>query len=566
MSLRRWIWVMLSGVAAVAVLPATPASAHAVLEETVPATGTAVAEAPGEVRLRFSEPVSVSLGGIRVLDDGGQRVDRGKVDKSDDGKTLIAPVKRLADGTYVVAWRVISTDSHSIRGGFSFRVGDAVAGDDRALIQDALKSEGGSGDVTGILYGAARFGAFAGLTVLVGGAAFLILFWAGGVRSRRARSILWAAWAAAAASTALGIVLQGPYSAGLPLTDGFKPSLIADVLDTRFGTVWGVRLLLLLAVVPLLRAVGPRRERLPGWWAPAGGVLAIALLLTPGVSGHAATGTLIPLALAADVVHLASIAVWLGGLVMLSVACLPERDVAVMRVTCPRFSKMAFVAVGLILTTGTFQSWRQIQELDALTSTAYGKLVLLKLALFAGIIGVAYLSRGLVRGRLRAPGAVPAPAGPGAMRADPDAETAGRLRRSVFFEVALAAVVLMVTSALVQSVPGREALAKPFATLIETDEMLVDVTIEPARVGLNDIHLYTLNPDGAVMEVPQLEASLTLPAQDIGPLQVTLSRITGDHYSAYGQEISIPGEWRLDLIARPSEFDQFRASTTFEVR
>ncbi len=571
MSPRRWagigLGILLGIVVAVVVLPAAPASAHAVLQETVPGSGGSVPTSPGEVTLRYSEPVSVSLGGVRVIDRDGQRVDAGKVGHSGDGKTLSVPLKDLDDGVYIVSWRVISTDSHPIKGAFTFRVGDAAAGDDRALILDALSSEGGGDDLTGGLYAVARFGAFAGLTVLVGGAAFLAVCWRRGASSARARKVAWGAWGATLISTVMGIVAQGPYAAGLPLADGLKPSLIADVLDTRFGTVWALRIVLLLTAVPLLAVIGPACQKLPRWWVPAGAVLGLGLLLTPGLAGHAATGEMVPLAIVSDVVHLGAIAFWLGGLTMLCAALLPERDVPVMRVALPLFSKLAFVAVALILASGTFQSWRQIRELDALTSTTYGKLVFTKLALFAGIIGLAYLSRQVVRGRLRAPVAVTAQvAGPGAMLAVPDAEAATRLRRSVFGEVALAAVVLAVTSMLVNTVPGREALAKPFATLIETEDLLVDVTIEPARTGPNDIHLYTLDANGVVKEVPELEATLSLPAQDLGPLPVKLTRITGDHFSVYGQDIPIPGEWRLDVIARPTEFDQIRASTTFQVR
>ncbi|MGH9034894.1 MAG: copper resistance CopC family protein, partial [Acidimicrobiia bacterium] len=111
MRLRRLLVVVLAGVVLVA-LPAPPAAAHAVLVETNPAAATLLEAAPEAVTLRFNEPVSVSLGGVRVLDEEGKLVDAGRVRRSGDGTTLTVPLPDVADGAYVVAWRVVSADSH----------------------------------------------------------------------------------------------------------------------------------------------------------------------------------------------------------------------------------------------------------------------------------------------------------------------------------------------------------------------------------------------------------------------------------------------------------------------
>src|SRR5690606_5841208 len=81
--------------------PAGIASAHAVLDEIVPADGQTVDRAPSEVTLRFSEPVSLTGGNARVLNDAGDVVS-GEADVVDTTVTVRLPGD-LDDGTYVVA-------------------------------------------------------------------------------------------------------------------------------------------------------------------------------------------------------------------------------------------------------------------------------------------------------------------------------------------------------------------------------------------------------------------------------------------------------------------------------
>ena len=236
----------------VALGPAPPAAAHAVLLETSPAAGTVLDQAPEEVTLRFNEPVSVSLGGIRILDEAGGSVDAARARGSGDGTTLTVALPELPDGAYVVAWRVVSADSHPVRGAFVFRIGEAGDGNEEALLSRLLGSEPGGSWLVGGLLAFVRFAAFAGLSVLVGAVAFVAVIWRDGANSPRVRRLAAGAWAVAFVATLGGIVLQGPYVAGLPLADGVRPSVLADLLSTRFGQVWSARAVLLLAGLPLL--------------------------------------------------------------------------------------------------------------------------------------------------------------------------------------------------------------------------------------------------------------------------------------------------------------------------
>ena len=100
------------------------AGAHAVLERAEPAAGAVVRAAPAEVQLLFSEAVEPAFSRIQVLDQAGRRADAGKAAVDPRNKRLlrVALQPRLAPGTYRVAWRVVSVDTHVVQGSYSFVV------------------------------------------------------------------------------------------------------------------------------------------------------------------------------------------------------------------------------------------------------------------------------------------------------------------------------------------------------------------------------------------------------------------------------------------------------------
>src|SRR5690349_6651747 len=104
------------------VLTAGPASAHANLLATSPGDGAHLDAAPPIVSLTFSEPISASLGAVKVFDQNAHRVDNGNV-VARDATVTVGLESGVGDGAYTVTWRVISADSHPVRGAFTFTVG-----------------------------------------------------------------------------------------------------------------------------------------------------------------------------------------------------------------------------------------------------------------------------------------------------------------------------------------------------------------------------------------------------------------------------------------------------------
>ncbi|MGY8664881.1 copper resistance CopC family protein [Bradyrhizobium sp. UFLA05-109] len=97
------------------------ATAHAFLDHAEPRVGNKVASPPHEVTLWFTQKLEAAFSSISVTGPSGQRVDAGKAHVS--GNQMSVPLKSGGAGTYRVNWRVLSVDTHTTDGSFTFQVG-----------------------------------------------------------------------------------------------------------------------------------------------------------------------------------------------------------------------------------------------------------------------------------------------------------------------------------------------------------------------------------------------------------------------------------------------------------
>lgn len=126
--------------------------------------------------------------------------------------------------------------------------------------------------------------------------------------------------------------------------------------------------------------------------------------------------------------------------------------------------------------------------------------------------------------------------------------TAAPLLRSLRTEIGVAAVVVALTTALVVEPPARVALAQPFASTVTEGDTMLQLSVSPARPGPNDVHLYFFTGDGrgpAAVDAVEIEASsATIPAR-----RLRITPVTPDHVSAYGASFTAPGTWKLTVTA-----------------
>ena len=97
------------------------ASAHALLDHAEPRVGNKVNAAPREVTLWFTQKLEPAFSTITVTNAAGQRVDTGKTRVS--GNQMAISLRAGGAGTYHVTWRVLSVDTHTTDGNFTFQVG-----------------------------------------------------------------------------------------------------------------------------------------------------------------------------------------------------------------------------------------------------------------------------------------------------------------------------------------------------------------------------------------------------------------------------------------------------------
>ena len=607
---RRLLALSALVVALVALL-ATPASAHASLLSTDPSNGGVYDTPPKAVILRFNEGVEVSLGGVRVYSSDRSRVVTGEPEHPNGQQSVVSTsLPKLDAGTYVVTWRVISADSHPVEGAYTFQVGSkaTLSGKSAKGLSASLLATTGGSRTVGVVYGIDRAVLFAGLALLIGGVVFLAVVWARGRDDRRARWLVWSGWIAVAVTTVLGVMLEGVYGAGLPLGDAFHTTLIRDVLDTRYGHVALVRLGLLVLAIPLLRILVRRPAAdhpLRAWWKVSALVVGAGLAVTPGIAGHAGTGIQTGLAIPADLVHVAGMACWLGGLVMLCVAVLPRRDVDELRAVLPRYSALALGAIVALVASGAYQAWRQVGSIDALKSTDYGRLLIAKLVAFAALIVAAAFSREVLNRRFRdlppdddepdelvpADDAVLVSAGAGVAGGarlggdgvppptggydgvdldwDDDAEDEAemaRLRRSVWVEIAIAVVILAITAMLVNAAPARAQSTAPVSLTLKSRQVWVYADIVPGAAGPNDMHFTALPTGGGPATITGMTVQLTRPGEDLPPFTVPLQKLGAGHYYAPLYDIPYSGKWQMTIRVELGQTDEAVLTSPFTLR
>ncbi|UIX33646.1 copper resistance CopC/CopD family protein [Streptomyces sp. GQFP] len=423
------------------VVGATPAAAHTELVRSVPKDGAKLAKAPDHLTLTFDEPVD--LVDVRAMTPEGDRLPVTRPAHTGTDTVRIA-TGSPANGTLFVVWSVVDMeDGHASSGRLAFTTGTTAGAQDRG--DEAAAAPSPSPLVRKGLV-AARWTGYLALAVFVGGLAFVALLWPRGAEAARARALLTLAWVCGLLSTVAGIGLQGAYVSFGGLRDALRPASYTEVLTTEPGVALAARGLLWVLAAVVLSALlqgGAATSRSPGWRVGALAV-ALGLLRTTGMRGHSSEGSDPAWGAVADLVHLLGAALWIGGLVMLTVAVLPRREPVELAAVVPGYSRLAAGSVAAIAVAGLVLAWQVVGSYDALLHTSYGQLLLVKTAVLAGVLLAAQCSRQWVRTRLDL-----------AVLLRGDAATVRPFGYSVAAETGLVLVVLAVTSLLVTADPGQ---------------------------------------------------------------------------------------------------------------
>jgi copper transport protein len=317
-----------------------------------------------------------------------------------------------------------------------------------------------------------------------------------------------------------------------------------------------------LAVVAVVLSAAIRRTETHGEAARSDlvvlGVLGAVGVATWPLAGHAAASPVPAVTVVVDTVHVASMAVWLGGLAMLALFLLRrgpnEANERELSAILPVWSRWATLAVSALLVAGVIQALIEISSIGALFSTNYGRLILVKVALVGVILAFAYFARRSVH----------------------TGDHGGKIvRRSVRVELGIAAIVLGFSAVLTQTTPARVADAASvasspspqqqyFSTTATSNLYTLQADIDPATVGENTVHLYAYTPAGKPLKVLEWAATAALPGAGIEPVTIPLLPLT-DNHSTGSINLPVAGGWQMRFTLRTTEVDQETVTVTVPV-
>ena len=517
---------LLAGVAAIAApaIPALPggrALAHAQLVTSSPAAGAVLAESPPEIRLVFSEPLAPDLTSLDLVDqEGTVLLDRaGEIDPA-DAFALVVHDPDLPTGVFTIRWQSLSTaDGHTAEGFLTFGVGD---------VADLMPAGAGGAmthadrDVVVII---GRWLVYVGLIGAVG----VPLFVRFALRRRDPTARL-------VRFLAAGLVLTAGATLALALKAGIESG---DVGAYLFGGRSGQLQVARVAVTLLGAAAAVLVPRVAGVVLVLTGLVGIGLLVA---GGHAAALS-DPAAVLTGIVHVAAVAVWVGGIgAMLALVLRPTLLVDAgsapkLRDVVPRFSAMAVVAVGLAGLSGVYSAWIETGSILPL-GTEYGRTLLLKSAAVVAAVTIGALNY-LDGGR----------------RPEWMAGVDARLG----VEGGLVAVALLFTAALAVTPPVDEARGVAIEPVPDAfGEVLPNMTmaIAPGRPGVNRI---TVTTNDALTGSGGLDLALDrLDTGESTRIPLTLAGLEGmgdmedmDHAGMVERNDDGTVDWYADAVVLP---------------
>lgn len=292
------------------------------------------------------------------------------------------------------------------------------------------------------LYVFARVLDYLGITLFVGGCLFVALLWPDGGNDPRTRRLLGIGWFLGLAGTLAAIAFQAAWVTQRSIS----LAAVQQLLTVQVGRVWFAKALLWVLATVVLADLLQRREKAARSvaWRVGAGAVALGLLRTAGLTGHAVDAPDRTVAQIAALLHLAGVCAWFGGLVFLLLGVLPRRRPDELATVTPRYSRLAMVSVIVIAGAGTVLALQLLPSAEVLVTTGYGRLLLVKLAVFAAVLAAAQLSKRWVKRRLDF-----------AVVLRGDSATVRPFVYSVAAEAVLVIAVLVAASLLVTANPGR---------------------------------------------------------------------------------------------------------------
>lgn len=507
--------------------PAQIASAHAILLTSEPAPSAVLDQSPTEITLFFSEEVDTVFGKIRILDSSGTEIQTIEPVRDKANNTIIrTPISTLGEGTYLVIWRLASSDSHPVQGSFSFQIGNKSVEISALGSYQVLERHG-----LARLFDIIRWVTYVGVVLLIGGIGLLQAVRTDRLSPRSALALK-GGWAFVAIGTLEGLIAYGPHISGYKIYRAVDLSLLWETLTTQYGKMQLAQLVLLGIIGALIAVI---QFRGTWWWKFGAWASLVGVTLTLSLAGHPVVTNPVALSVGLDMLHLLAVSLWVGPLLII----VYDRnmwlatDESTSAPSLQWFSRTAGFAVPVIVITGTLQAWLMLDGFGQILDSRYGRTLIVKVCLVIVLIALGAVSRKAMQRK-----------------------QSGTLRQSMGIEVLFGLIILALTSTLVAMPPKGEIEPAPLSSSSFQGQMIVELSLTSARVGQSEVHIVVAMADGSFIQVDSATARMSMPSRNIPNGPIVLQETRPNHFSGL-TEFAYSGEWVVEILVK-----QTASSTT----
>ena len=527
------------------------ASAHPFLLDSEPGQGQNAPAGTTQIITNYSEAVEIGFSELRVYDANGNQVDNKDTAYNGGETSLIVTTPPLEDGVYTITSKVLSKiDGHLVQAAIVFGVGDVKI--DSSLLEKQENSE-----TTFIPESIARFPGLVGQTIVLGGVIVSITIWSS--QQTRFREVF----------TDINEQFKIKFSKiiGIGVIATFASNFIMlgvqtwrletsplDVIGTTFGTTWLIRMIITIIIIGLWFWMEKKNEITIKGQIPLL-IASLILIATTTMMGHGASTELeAPWIL--DYSHNLLSSIWIGGVIFFAFVALPtitktENSIKekITLSLIPRFSGLFIIAIGILIITGPTLLWFLDDNVASLTDSTYGKLILIKIAIAAAMIGFGGMYQiNFLKN----------------MHDLEKLNISRKISKPLKFEAGLGIALLAVVALLVNSslpageIQSADAIQGTFGyeSVLFSENAKFDVKVLPAGIGSNTISVIVTSYDNKPLaDISGLKVKVSNPQKNISPIEAEVTENVQDSVTKYSADATFgfAGNWQIELEAQRAE-------------
>ncbi len=540
------------------------ASAHPFLLDSEPGQGQNAPAGTTQIITNYSEAVEIGFSELRVYDANGNQVDNKDTAYNGGETSLIVTTPPLEDGVYTITSKVLSKiDGHLVQAAIVFGVGDVKI--DSSLLEKQENSE-----TTFIPESIARFPGLVGQTIVLGGVIVSITIWSS--QQTRFREVF--------ADINEQFKIKFSKIIGIGVIATFASNFIMlgvqtwrletsplDVIGTTFGTTWLIRMIITIIIIGLWFWMEKKNEITIKGQIPLL-IASLILIATTTMMGHGASTELeAPWIL--DYSHNLLSSIWIGGVIFFAFVALPtitktENSIKekITLSLIPRFSGLFIIAIGILIITGPTLLWFLDDNVASLTDSTYGKLILIKIAIAAAMIGFGgmYQIKFLKN-----------------MNDLEKLNISRKISKPLKFEAGLGIALLAVVALLVNSslpageIQSADAIQGTFGyeSVLFSENAKFDVKVLPAGIGSNTISVIVTSYDNKPLaDISGLKVKVSNPQKNISPIEAEVTENVQDSVTKYSADATFgfAGNWQIELEAQRAENSNENAIFSLQIK